>query len=79
MKKFLYGFLFGIIALPVIDSCVELLQVSLEIPKGLLSEKVLIINKRLSIFQSESEPVDTCCIGFQAPSTSDIDDDEYDE
>lgn len=78
MKKFLYGFLFGIIALPAIDSCVELLQVSLEIPKGLLSEKVLKINKRLSTLQVENESVDTCCIGFQAPSVSDIDD-EYDE
>lgn len=79
MKKFLYGFLFEIVALPIVDSCVELLQVLLEIPKGLLSVKVLTINKRLSALQAESESVDTCCIGFQAPSTSDIEDDEYDE
>lgn len=72
MKKYIFGLFTGIALLPIIDSLVELIQVSIEVPKGLISKKVLKINSELSDLQMQNEPISTSCIGFEAPQ-------EYDE
>lgn len=78
MKKYILGFLTGICILPILDSLTELIQVALEIPKGELSKKVMVINNEIQDIQAESEPINTSCIGFEVPSNEEeyFDEDE---
>lgn len=79
MKKYILGFVSGICFLPILDSVVELIQVALEIPKGNLSKKVIILNNEIQDIQEQSEPVNTNCIGFEMPVTDDEYLDEYED
>ncbi|MFR3950672.1 MAG: hypothetical protein ACLTY2_01315 [Coprococcus eutactus] len=79
MKKYIFGFLTGICLLPIIDSITELIQTALEIPKGELSKKVLKLNNEIQDLQFALEPIDTHCIGFEAPSNEEYLDDENEE
>ena len=45
MKKYILGMLTVIVGIPIIESLVELVQVTLEISKGKLSKYVMAINK----------------------------------
>lgn len=65
MKKYILGFVSAICFLPLIESLTELIQVALEVPKGKLSKKVIKINNELQDIQEQSEPVNTCAIGFR--------------
>lgn len=79
MKKYIFGFLTGICLLPIIDSITELIQTALEIPKGKLSKRVLKLNSEIQDLQFALEPIDTHCIGFEAPLNEEyLDDDEED-
>ncbi|MBC5667399.1 hypothetical protein H8S00_05285 [Eubacterium sp. BX4] len=77
MKKYILGFVTGVCLLPIWDSLTELLQVALEVPKGKLSKKVIKINNELQDIQEQSEPVNTCAIGFQIPDEEYYEDDDF--
>jgi hypothetical protein len=47
MKKYILGILTVICAIPILESLTEIIQVALEIPKGLLSCHVIKINSEL--------------------------------
>lgn len=80
MKKYIFGFLTGICLLPIIDSITELIQTALEFPKGKLSKRVLKLNSEIQDLQFALEPIDTHCIGFEAPLNEEyLDDDENEE
>ncbi len=53
---------------PILESLTEIIQVALEIPKGLLSCHVIKINSELQDLQNENEPINTSCIGFEVPN-----------
>ena len=50
---------------------------ALEVPKGKLSKKVIKINNELQDIQEQSEPVNTCAIGFQIPDEEYYEDDDF--
>lgn len=79
MKK-VYCFIFGIVAyislIPILESITEVICSNLEILKGIATKKVLKINKEINDLQSELEPIDTNCIGFEIPSEEYYEDDE---
>nr|DAT43610.1 MAG TPA: hypothetical protein [Caudoviricetes sp.] len=77
MKKYILGFVSAICFLPLIESLTELIQVALEVPKGKLSKKVIKINNELQDIQEQSEPVNTCTIGFQIPDEEYYEDDDF--
>ena len=80
MKKYIFGFLTSICLLPIIDSITELIQTALEIPKGKLSKRVLKLNSEIQDLHFALEPIDTHCIGFEAPLNEEyLDDDENEE
>ena len=56
---------YTICMIPIMESFTELIQMLLEVPKGMLSKKVIKINNEIQDLQAESEPVSTSCIGFQ--------------
>lgn len=76
MRKYIFGFITGICLLPILDSITELVQVALEIPKGNLSKKVMIINGEIQDIQAQLEPVSTNCIGFEVPNGDEYYEDE---
>lgn len=51
--------------LPIIDTIIELIQVLMEIPKGILSKKVIQLNSEIESLQHTEQEQDTNCIGFQ--------------
>ena len=55
----------AICMIPIMESFTELIQMLLEVPKGMLSKKVIKINNEIQDLQAESEPVSTSCIGFE--------------
>lgn len=80
MKKYILGMVTAICMIPIMESFTELVQVMMEIPKGILSKKVIVINNEIQDLQAESEPISTNCIGFEAPSESDdFYDDDYED
>lgn len=78
MKKYILGMVTAICMIPIMESLTELIQMLLEVPKGMLSKKVISLNNEIQDLQAESEPISTSCIGFEIPSESD-DYDDYDD
>ena len=64
-----------LVALPIIDEIVEIICSFLEILKWTSTKKVIKINKDIMDLQEQLEPVNTNCIGFEAPNTEYEDDD----
>lgn len=81
VKLFVLGAMSVVVALPILESLQELACVAIEIPKGLLSKKVIMINQELSAMQVSNDETDTVAIGFQAPKHDEYEeyDDDYDE
>lgn len=79
MKKYILGMVTTICIIPIMESFTELIQVMMEIPKGILSKKVITINNEIQDLQAESEPIGTNCIGFEIPSESDDYYDDYED
>lgn len=80
MRKYILGMLTAICAVPILESLTELIQVVIEVPKGMLTKKVMVLNKDIQDLQAAMEPVATSCIGFEAPNTEYYDDDdEYED
>ena len=49
MKKYILGILTVICAIPILESLTEIIQVAMEIPKGILSRHVIKINSDLKL------------------------------
>lgn len=80
MRKYILGMLTVICTVPILESLTELIQVVIEVPKGMLTKKVMTLNKDIQDLQAAMEPVATSCIGFEAPNTEYYDDDdEYED
>ena len=75
LKIYILGMITALVALPIVDEIVEIICSFLEILKGISTKKVLKINKEIMDLQSQLEPVNTNCIGFEAPNTEYYDDD----
>ena len=75
LKIYILGMITTLVALPIIDEVVEIICSFLEILKGISTKKVLKINKDIMDLQEQLEPVNTSCIGFEAPNTQHYDDD----
>lgn len=75
LKIYILGMITTLVALPIIDEVVEIICSFLEILKGISAKKVLKINKDIMDLQEQLEPVNTSCIGFEAPNTQYYDDD----
>lgn len=69
MKKYILGMLTVIVGIPIIKSLVELVQVTLEIPKGKLSKYVMAINKEIQELQDDPCEEKSPCIGFAIPNS----------
>lgn len=77
MKKYIFGMITVIFAIPLLETLTELCQVAIEVPKGVLSRCVIRINKDIKELQEDHEQVNTNCIGFAAPTNGyENDDDE---
>ena len=75
LKIYILGMITTLVALPIIDEVVEIICSFLEILKGASIKKVLKINKEIMDLQEQLEPVNTNCIGFEAPNTEYYDND----
>lgn len=75
LKIYILGMITTLVELPIIDEVVEIICSFLEILKGISTKKVLKINKDIMDLQEQLEPVNTSCIGFEAPNTQYYDDD----
>lgn len=74
LKIYILGMITALVALPIINEIVEIICSFLEILKGISTKKVLKINKDIMDLQEQLEPVNTNCIGFEAPNTQYYDD-----
>ena len=79
LKIYILGMITALVALPIIDEVVEIICSFLEILKGNSTKKVLKINKEIMDLQEQLEPVNTNCIGFEAPNTEYYDNDLEDD
>lgn len=75
LKIYILGMITTLVALPIIDEVVEIICSFPEILKEISTKKVLKINKDIMDLQEQLEPVNTSCIGFEAPNTQYYDDD----
>ena len=75
LKIYILGMITTLVALPIVDEIVEIICSFLEILKGTSTKKVLRINKDIMDLQEQLEPVNTNCIGFEAPNTEYYDND----
>ena len=76
-KHFIIGLLSGLLFIPVIEEFLNVIMAWIQVLLLKPNKIVLKGNKELSELQSEDEPVQTNCIGFQIPT--DEEDEEYDE
>ena len=79
LKIYILGMITTLVALPIINEVVEIICSFLEILKGISTKKVLRINKDIMDLQEQLEPVNTNCIGFEAPNTEYYDNDWEDD
>jgi hypothetical protein len=82
LKYFIYGVVFYIVAIPIIESVAETLTTLLEIPKGKASIPVLKMSKKIQEMQVDLEKHDeSMCFGFDIKSSEDydFDDDDFDD
>ena len=79
LKIYILGMITALVALPIVDEIVEIICSFLEILKGINTKKVLKINKDIMDLQSQLEPVNTNCIGFETPNTEYYDNDWEDD
>lgn len=52
MRKYILGMLTAICAVPILESLTELIQVVIEVPKGMLTKKVMVLNKDIQDLQA---------------------------
>lgn len=80
-KHFIIGLLSGLLFIPVIEELLNVIMAWIQVLLLKPNKIVLKGNKELSELQSEDEPIQTSCIGFQVSSEEDDDcyedDDDY--
>lgn len=77
MKKYIFGMITMIFAIPLLETLTELCQVAIEVPKGVLSRCVIKINKDIKELQEDHEQVNPMQFVFTAPTNGyEYDDDE---
>ena len=75
-KHFIIGLLSGLLFIPVIEEFLNVIMAWIQVLILKPNKIVLKGNKDIAELQSEEEPVQTSCIGFQV--SSEEDDDYYD-
>ena len=80
-KHFIIGLLSGLLFIPVIEEFLNVIMAWIQVLILKPNKIVLKGNKDIAELQSEEEPVQTSCIGFQVSSEEDDDcyedDDDY--
>ena len=76
-KHFIIGLLSGLLFIPVIEELLNVIMAWIQVLLLKPNKIVLKGNKDIAELQSEEEPVQTSCIGFQV--SSEEDDDYYDD
>ena len=80
-KHFILGILSGLLFIPVIEEFLNVIMAWIQVLLLKPNKIVLKGNKDIAELQSEEEPVQTSCIGFQVSSEEDDDcyedDDDY--
>lgn len=77
MKKFILGVLFGVVALPVLDCVVSIIQQATQLEKTKLATKTV---KVQSEYEEEPQEKPTkYAIGFVAPNSEECDEEEEEE
>jgi hypothetical protein len=80
LKKFIYGLLFGLLCIPILETLLELIVTYLELPKAYITKKILKENKIIADLQLEQEHIETVAMGFQIPSEDEYEeDDDFDD
>ena len=77
IKHFIIGLLSGLLFIPVIEEFLNVIMAWIQVLLLKPNKIVLKGNKDIAELQSEEEPVQTSCIGFQV--SSEEDDDYYDD
>ena len=76
-KHFIIGLLSGLLFIPVIEEFLNVIMAWIQVLILKPNKIVLKGNKDIAELQSEEEPVQTSCIGFQV--SSEDDDEDYDD
>ena len=76
-KHFIIGLLSGLLFIPVIEEFLNVIMAWIQVLILKPNKIVLKGNKDIAELQSEEEPVQTNCIGFQV--SSEDDDEDYDD
>ena len=76
-KHFIIGLLSGLLFIPVIEEFLNVIIAWIQVLLLKPNKIVLKGNKDIAELQSEEEPVQTSCIGFQV--SSEDDDEDYDD
>ena len=72
LKYFIFGVIFYVAAIPIIESLTEIVSTGLEYFKGVVSKPVLEMNKTLLTLQTDLEKHDEAvCVGFDIKSSED--------
>lgn len=79
MKKFILGIVSIIFFIPIIESLSDLFCYWIEIAKAKATKKILIYNNEIETLQAQLEPQNTSVIGFQIPSETEYDDEEWED
>jgi len=79
-KGFIYGLIFGFVAIPILDELTNLIVSLFELPKATITKKILKENKLIGELQLETEKVDDgVAIGFQYNSEEEFDGDDFED
>ena len=76
-KHFIIGLLSGLLFIPVIEEFLNVIMAWIQVLILKPNKIVLKGNKDIAELQSEEEPVQTSCIGFQV--SSEDDDEDYED
>ena len=77
IKHFIIGLLSGLLFIPVIEEFLNVIMAWIQVLLLKPNKIVLKGNKDITELQSEEEPVQTSCIGFQV--SSEEDDENYED
>ena len=79
IKYFILGIVSYIAIIPIIESLTEIICGYMEILKGKSTKEVLKINNDIADLQTQLEPQDTNCIGFQYEPQEEYEDDDWED
>lgn len=81
MKKFIYGIITGFILIPILDELTNLIISLFELPKAVITKKILRENKVINELQTDLEKTDDgVAIGFDLSQQEEFyDDDDFED